>query len=161
MRTLTPEKVEKLLDKLERSKMDLPRFAKSHGISLPALTRELNQYNPSRFEAVKESRRCSKDKLYRRGRSFEYQVQAFLRTRGWMVIRSPQSKSPTDLVAIKKNRGAWLIQCKAGSSSFGPKERQELADMAAAAGAVAVLGTRPKRGTILLYDYLNKVELTP
>lgn len=157
---LTSEQVERILDKLQISKMSLPRFAKSLGMSEPAMKREINKHNPSRFEAIKEARRCSKDKLYRRGRSFEYQVANYLKERGWIVIRSPQSKSPTDLVAIRSGSQAMLVQCKLGSS-FGPSERNALSEMAKAAGAKAVLATRPKRGLIQFMEYERKEEINP
>lgn len=51
------------------------------------------------------------NKLYNRGRAFEYEVKKELERAGYFVIRSAGSHSPIDLVAISLGE-LWLIQCK-------------------------------------------------
>ncbi len=54
---------------------------------------------------------------YRKGYLFERKTKLFLEERGFLVIRSPASKSPYDLLAIKNNLKLF-IQCKKTSKKY-------------------------------------------
>lgn len=72
------------------------------------------------------------NRRYVKGRRFEYRVRDFLRSHGWVVIRSAGSKV-IDLVAMK-NGNVLLIECKTRDYiPNGQKNRQE--SLAAQAGA--------------------------
>lgn len=81
---------------------------------------------------------------YRRGRTFEYQVRDALRKRGWVVMRSPQSRSAVDLIAMRPGRLAFF-QCKV-SGELSRAARRQLEDDATKAGAVPYVIDRPTRG---------------
>ncbi len=54
---------------------------------------------------------------YRKGYLFERKTKLFLEERGFLVIRSPASKSPYDLLAIKDDLKLF-IQCKKTSKKY-------------------------------------------
>lgn len=98
---------------------------------------------------------------YVRGRAFEYRVRDDLRKRGYVVIRSAQSKGSADLVAIRQSTSDpsmshWilLVQCKLSTGAVAPKEWNALYGLAGQAGAVPVLAVaggpgNPKKYYIL------------
>lgn len=79
---------------------------------------------------------------YRRGAVFENEVVRHLRELGYFAIRSPNSKSPVDVIAIK--HGSFLIQCKR-DGVFPPAEWNALYDMASNVGATPILASRAPR----------------
>ena len=48
---------------------------------------------------------------YKRGYALEYKTKKILEENGWFVIRSPASKTPTDIYATKDGENLF-IQCK-------------------------------------------------
>jgi len=95
---------------------------------------------------------------YQRGAAFERRVQSELEAEGWLVTRSPASKSPYDLVALRRREGLrpepghngqdLLIQCKL-RGSISRREIEVLCELAWAYGAEAVLAyTLQERGVI-------------
>ena len=91
--------------------------------------------------------------LYRSGQAFEYRVRDALRAMGYYCLRSPQSRSPLDLVAIK--RGAVLfVQCKR-SGALGVDAWNALYELAAACGAIPLLASTRRRHV----EYWRLLEL--
>ncbi len=93
---------------------------------------------------------------YERGRSFEYRVRNHLQALGYLVARSPASKSPFDLIAISESYNGpcpnvHLIQCKL-DGRFSKKDRGELAGIARRYGLSAFLAApgAKRRGVELI-----------
>lgn len=89
---------------------------------------------------------------YQRGAAFEYRVKAELEKEGWFVMRSPGSKSPLDLLAVKLDcRGTswvWMVQCKL-RGVLRLAETLELKALAAKHGAYPILAyTLRPRGAV-------------
>lgn len=80
---------------------------------------------------------------YARGRSFEYRTRDYLTKLGYVVCRSPQSRSPYDLIAVGKHV-VMLVQCKV-DGRLDPKEWNELYAMAHRVNAVPVLVDKDKK----------------
>jgi Holliday junction resolvase len=80
---------------------------------------------------------------YERGRNFEYRVQNFFRKLGYVVTRSPKSKSPVDLFVIG-HQIVLFVQCKV-DGYLPPIEWNALLDMCAICGALPVLAARNGR----------------
>jgi len=107
-------------------------------------SRTMRAFFPEEWDHVIELKR-PKTSMYGLGRSFEYRVRDKLSTAGFFVVRSPQSRSPADLIALKKGL-ILLVQCKRGGE-MAVKEWNELYDLAESIGAVAILAkTTPPRG---------------
>lgn len=77
---------------------------------------------------------------YRRGRQFEYSVRDKLKELGYFVLRSPASRSPIDLVAIRPGR-VLFIQCKIGGA-LPPDEWNALTELSRSVEALPVLAMR-------------------
>jgi Holliday junction resolvase len=81
---------------------------------------------------------------YQRGTALENRVRKRLEANGYFVIRSAGSKTPVDLVAIKRGQ-ILFIQCKRGGNLPAP-EWNALYDAATDSGALAVLAEQLVRG---------------
>lgn len=81
---------------------------------------------------------------YGYGVNREKEVATYLRKRGWSVKRSPGSRGPYDLEAIKGNR-TWLIQVKATRKYFTSIDRLLPAQRSKLVGA-----SNLKKGTPVL-----------
>jgi len=51
---------------------------------------------------------------YERGRAFEYRIKSLLEEDGWYCWRTPASKSPVDIIAVKNGKFI-VVQAKAKS----------------------------------------------
>lgn len=80
------------------------------------------------------------------GTRFEHQVLKHLRANGYFAMRSPASKSPIDLVAIKPGQ-VLFVQCKLGGW-LAPDGWNALIGTSESAGALPILATKPGRGRI-------------
>jgi Holliday junction resolvase len=85
---------------------------------------------------------------YQIGRRFEYRVRNHFRSLGYYVMRSPQSKSPVDLIVLGHNV-VLLVQCKV-SGHISPDAWNELYFLARdTCGCTAVLAERVKRKIVM------------
>lgn len=142
-----PEDVARgLMDRFKRSSFGLMQFCKRMGYADEGFSETMRRYFLDEWESVIEAKQPAQT-MYRLGRSFEYRVRDYLRARGFFVLRSPASKSPIDLVAIRPGE-VLLIQCKRGGG-LAPGEWNELYDLASSCGATPVLaGTPTGRGLV-------------
>lgn len=89
------------------------------------------------------------------GDRFERRVRDHLIDHGWFVLRSPASKSPIDLLAVRAGSHCtevMFVQCKT-NGRLDPAEWDGLIDLAMEHGADPVLVWRPRRG-VIRYDLL-------
>ena len=93
---------------------------------------------------------------YARGRAFEWRVRDHLQALGYLVVRSPQSRSSFDLIVAGRNV-LYLIQCKV-AGQLGPTEWNELYWLADSVNAIPVLATREKR-KICLYQMVDTKDV--
>ncbi len=84
---------------------------------------------------------------YSRGADFERKVQAGLAAAGYFAVRAAGSRGPVDVLAVRKGV-VLLVQCKLKLGRMSPEAWAELIALAAVAGAVPVVATRPARGKI-------------
>jgi Holliday junction resolvase len=146
---MTEEEVRSVFEKFKQSRFTLRTFAPRHGFGPAGMAELFRKFFPEEYAAVIKDR-CRHDLLYKRGRNFEYIVARAFRLLGWWVLRSPQSRSPIDLLAVKAGR-ILAIQCKRGAS-ITVAQKQELIDLAKSLGAMAILATResPKKRKLVL-----------
>ena len=98
------------------------------------------------------------NKNYERGRRFEYRCKRELEARGWYVWRTPGSKSPADLIALKAPDWTVLIQCKTTERGVTKKARQELCELAYSCGAIPVAMWRDGSRGPLVWSRLDEPE---
>ena len=91
---------------------------------------------------------------YQRGAAFEHRVKREWELAGWLVWRTPGSKTACDLIAIRDRSGpvVSLIQCKL-HGDISRKEWADLEYMASAVGARAILASMVKGSTSGLIHY--------
>lgn len=132
-----------------RQRGTVTKFCRVKKLDMGAFSRTMRKFFPDQWEFEVEAR-APKQSLYRYGRQFEYRVRDALRAMGYFCMRSPQSRSPIDLVAIR--RGAVLfVQCKR-HGVLGVAEWNELLHLASSVGAVPLMAEIPaKRGGEILY----------
>jgi len=136
---MTEAEATKLMDEFRTSTLTLDRWCKWKGIPKSGFTNTMRRFFADEWEAVIESK-TPRTSLYRLGRQFEYRCRDKLRDAGFFVVRSPQSRSPVDLVAIKSGT-VLFVQCKA-HGYLGVSEWNELYDLATSTGALPILATR-------------------
>lgn len=127
------------MDKFKKSSLGLGRFCRKNKIAELGFYRTMKRCFPDEYEHVIESKTPISTK-YRRGRQFEYRVRDDLQKKGFFVLRSPASRSPIDLAAIKRGL-ILLVQCKMGSE-LPRKEWNKLFELAEETGALPILAGR-------------------
>lgn len=137
---LTEEEVGLLLDDFKRSRLGLNQYLAKRGWPADGFRSAVQRYFPDEWDAVIESK-APRQSPYRLGRAVEYRVRDHLAGLGWFVLRSPASKSPLDLVAVRPGT-VLFIQVKR-SLVLGPGEWNEIYELALGAGAVAILAGSP------------------
>lgn len=137
---LTEAEAEKWWKLFKRQSKGMIAFCKAKGIDDLGFSTCMKKYFGDEWEGVIESKH-PKQSLYRYGRQFEYQVRDMLKERGYFAMRSPASKSPIDLLAVKTGT-VLFVQCKR-HGALGVKEWNDLFDLAESVGAIAVLAEKP------------------
>jgi len=102
---------------------------------------------------------------YQRGAAFEHRVKADLEREEWLVVRSPASKSPFDLLAVKLDSRlihvVALVQCKLGGK-ITRAEEAELTDVCSAFGCCPILAyTLKLRGEVHYRDLYSGESWVP
>lgn len=134
-----PEAVaEGWLEKFRSSRLGMGAFCRKNGIDDLGFATTMRRFFPAEYEALVESK-APKSSLYRLGRAFEYRTRDALKALGFFVLRSPGSKSPIDLVAIRSGE-VLFVQCKR-HGQLGCSEWNELFKLARACGAIPVLAS--------------------
>lgn len=79
---------------------------------------------------------------YRKGAAHERLVKADLVERGFFALRSPQSGSPIDILAVGDGFAGHIlwVQCKL-ANYIRPAEKQAVIDLAREHGGYAILAT--------------------
>lgn len=133
---ISEEAARALFETFRRQRAPVVTFCKKRGLDEGAFGRTLRKFFPDEWDAEIEAH-APRQTLYRFGRQFEYRVRDALREHGYFVLRSPQSRSPIDLVAIRQ--GAVLfVQCKR-NGALGVVEWNTLLDLARSVGAIPLL----------------------
>lgn len=138
---MSEDEARRIFDDFKASSFGLGVYCERKGYDSLGFWRKMTDLWPDEYEFVIESK-VPKTSMYRRGRVFEYRTRDALTKLDYFVLRSPASKSPTDLVAIKKGR-VLFVQCKL-SAALGVQEWNALYDLAVSVGAIPVLASRPK-----------------
>lgn len=130
----------------------ITEYCESKGYSSVVLWKAFLEKTPAEYEAVAELTKCG-SKMYVKGRNFEYAVKNKLQDKGYVVMRSPGSRSPADLVAVKDGK-PFFIQCKL-HAAFPVAEWNEFLDYAESAGAIPIMASRGKEGKGFEFNLLT------
>lgn len=148
-----------LLEQYRNNSGPLKVFASAQGHTAFALSRLFRALCPAEYASVVERKKA---KPYQKGRNFEWRVKHYLEGKGYWVLRSPQSKSPADLVALKLNE-CLLVQCKINKAAMSKSEKSELCSLAISVGGAPILAYRAPgyktRYAIHLEDLTNGQQI--
>lgn len=155
---MTLDTAEVIWEDFKASSYGLGQYCKSRGFDDLGFARTMKEHFGDEWDHVIELKQ-PKQGLYRLGRAFEYRVRDALRTAGYFVLRSPASKSPVDLVAIRTGE-VLFIQCKRGGS-IGVTEWNSVFDLAVSVGAIPILAeTSGGRNAMRLWRMTDRKDGT-
>jgi len=149
--SMTEDEAAVWLTRFRTSNLGLSAFCKEHGFGEVGFWQTMTKYFPGAYEAIIESKVPLGSK-YRVGRAFEYRTMSDLKTRGFFVYLAPGSRSPIDVVAIRRGE-VLMIQCRIGGALV-PEEWNELLDLASSSGATAVKASAGSHGGV---EYMRLV----
>lgn len=129
-----------LMDAFKASPLGLGQFCAKHGYTDDGFREALAGRWPDEWEHVIESKAPASTK-YRLGRALEYRIRDQLKKLGYFAMRSPASRSPIDVIAVRPGV-VLMIQCKRGGT-LPPKEWNALFDLATSCGAIPVMAENP------------------
>jgi len=129
-----------LFEQFKHQSLGLIKFCTKRGFDDLGFSTCMKRHFPDEWEHVIESKQI-KQTWYRYGRQFEYRVRDQLKALGYFAMRSPASKTPIDVLAVRPGI-VLMIQCKA-SGALHPKPWNELYDLATSCGAIAILASFP------------------
>jgi len=119
----------------------MKRYCADRGYDDLGFSRKMREFFEDEYEAVIESK-APRSSLYRLGRQVEYSACRELRAAGFFALRSPASKSPLDVVAVRPGV-VLFVQCKR-ALDLQVSEWNALFDLADKCGATAVLAGRER-----------------
>lgn len=90
---------------------------------------------------------------YARARDFEYRVRDDMEKHGWIAVRSPASKTPTDVYCIGWDSKVF-IQCKT-NGVMGPREWNKFLSYCRSVDAIPVLAMKGPRGRGVRYALIT------
>lgn len=123
-------------EQFKASSLNLGQYCRSKGYDDLGFARCMKEHFPDEWEHVIEAKQIGQTK-YKSGRMFEYQVRDYLKSLGFVAMRSPASKSPIDIIAVRPGQ-VIFVQCKR-HGILNPKGWNDLFDLADSAGALAIL----------------------
>lgn len=137
---MTEAEAREILEKFKKSSMNMRQFCQKHGYGQVFFSQTMRKFFPDEWDAIIEAK-APKQTKYRVGREFEYRVRDYLANKGYFVMRSPRSRTPVDLVAIRPGE-VLMIQCKR-SGSLSPTDWNNLYDLACSVGAIPLVAAMP------------------
>lgn len=138
------------------SRMGMGAYCRKHGYDDLGFSKKMKEFFGDEWEHVLKTK-VPKQSLYRRGRQLEYRVRDSMEKLGFFVLRSPASKSPVDLVAIKRGL-LLLIQCKR-AGSLPPQEWNALFELAQSIGGLPLMAAMHPSGRGSIYMLLTALKL--
>ncbi|MFP5204071.1 MAG: hypothetical protein ACLGSH_01805 [Acidobacteriota bacterium] len=130
----------KIWAKFKKSGLGLGKYCAAKGYDDLGFAKCMRRFFGDEWEHVIEAK-APRTGMYRLGRAFEYRARDALKAAGYFVLRSPASRSPIDLLAIKPGV-VLMIQCKR-SAALPVGEWNALYDLAISTGAVPLLASMP------------------
>ena len=143
---LTEEEARPIWDDFKKSSLDKLHYCKSKGYPLSGFD-HLKKLFPDEWDHVIELKQPKQTK-YRTGRYFEYVIRDLFKSHNYFALRSPQSRSPLDIIAIKHGI-VIMVQCKRGGYC-SPDEWNKLYKLAMSCGSTPLIAFRSGKSKIEL-----------
>jgi len=128
-----------ILEKFKKSPFNRIDFCKKNRLGLTGFEYTIKKFFPVEYDnLIKISNRSKK---YNKGRSFEYKVRDKFQSLGYFTIRSAGSKTPVDLIALKKGE-LLFIQCKNSTNWYQVKEWNVFFELAISVDAIPIIALK-------------------
>lgn len=148
-----PETVCKpIWEQFKRSRMGVGSFCRSRHYNVQSFTDAMRRCFPDEYDETIESKRPRRTQ-YARGRDFEYAVRDDLAAHGYLVLRSPASKSPADLYAMRTG-SLVFVQCKI-HGTCGVSEWNAFLDYCNSVSAVPIIASRGPKDRGIAYKLVT------
>lgn len=137
-----------IFESLKKSRLTVKEFCQKNGYGKSGFERRMKELFPEEWASMAEAK-AGKNRLYKKGRDFEYRVKRDMERAGYTVVRSYASKTPADLTAVRDGR-AVFVQCKL-HDFYHVEEWNTFVDYCSAAGVLPIFATRGKDGSGISY----------
>lgn len=129
----------------KHTRFKMSEYCRRNGYDNDAFANLMKERFFSEYDDVMESKltKCTK---YATGRNFEYRAKKHLESKGYFVMRAPQSKGPVDLIAYH-NKECLFVQCKIGSW-HQVQPWNEFYNLASSHGAEPIFCTKKENGKL-------------
>lgn len=144
-----------IFEQFKQSPLGLGKYCAKKGYDDLGFAACMKRHFYDEWEHVIEAKQIKSTK-YKYGRQFEYRVRDHLRSAGYFAQRSPASKTPIDITAIKPGC-VLLVQCKR-NASLRPVEWNALYDLAMSCGAIPVMASTPTGRGITYHRMLARKD---
>lgn len=133
---LSDEAAEAIWSDFKASSLGLGQYCRKRRFDDLGFSRAMRDRFADEYEHVIEAK-MPRGTRYVHGRRFEYRARDDLKRHGYFVMRSPASKSPLDLIAVREGH-CVMVQCKR-SGALPPSEWNAMYDLAVSCGAVPIM----------------------
>ncbi|MFC4225475.1 hypothetical protein [Lysinibacter cavernae] len=151
-----PVVIEWLFEAFKASSLNWTRFCSKNGYSPSSLGQVFSKTWPDEWTKVLEGKQL-KSTRYRIGADLERRIRDALKLRGFYAFRSPASKSPADIIALRDGE-ILLVQCKR-SGALPPAEWNALMDLCDQTGGRPIMVENPFPGCTNWFE-LTERKLT-
>jgi len=151
---LNKDKTEKLFNEWKSLNIPLIDFKGPEIPSYTTLSKAFRKFFLEEYKAY-QSTIIFRGKMYKIGRAFEYRCRNFLIKLGFFVIRSPKSKGPFDLLAMKDGT-ILLVQCKLRNRNF---DTSSLKDISVQVGGIPIVAYRERRRGKIIWETCDKEKI--
>lgn len=129
-----------IFEQWKRSPLGLGKYCAKKRYDDLGFSTCMRRHFPDEYEHVIESKQIKQTK-YKSGRQFEYRVRDHLKGLGYFALRSPGSRTPIDVLAVRPGV-VLFVQCKR-NGVLSPKEWNTLFDLCRSCGALPILASCP------------------
>lgn len=133
---VTEEQAKPIFEEFKKSDKGMGVFCRDKGYDSVGFSLTMRKYFADEWEHVIELK-APKTGLYKIGRAFEYRVRDMLKAAGFFALRSPASRSPLDIMAVRPGE-VVMVQCKRGGHC-PVSEWNDLYHLAVSSGATPLL----------------------
>lgn len=150
---MSEEAAEVIWEDFKRSSLGLGAYCAKKGYDDLGFSKTMREHFGDEWEHVIESKAPRQSK-YRLGRALEYRCRDRLKALGYFALRSPASRSPIDILAIRPGL-VLFVQCKRGGT-LPVSEWNALMDAAESCGALPVMCEQPSGRGSMRWWLLNE-----
>lgn len=146
---------DKIWQNFKKSPLTVTEYCKEMNYASQSFISTMNRYFPDEYDEVIFSK-AGEQSTYRVGIGFEFSVRDDLKHHGYIAMRSPGSRSPSDVYAFKYGEMVF-VQCRV-NGSLHPQEWNIFFDYCRSVGATPILAQKGE-GKPIMYWRLTDMKV--